>query len=110
MIARTEKEILLCKEYLQSKGLKPIADTYVYTTRDGKITACSGVIFTGMIEPFADDNTIDGLEVLGFAQGLIASKSNNVIAMTTNDKVKEILTKRNFHKWSVNTDVFIKGI
>lgn len=109
MITKTDEQRKKCFEYLTSKGLHPIAPNYVYTERDGQITACCGIIFVGMLEPFASDDKIDGLKVFSYAQGLISARTDKAFAMTDKEDVKRILEKDDFQMWGDLTN-YIKEL
>ncbi|TRZ64088.1 hypothetical protein D4R20_03205 [bacterium] len=109
MIAKTEQEKEECIDYLRSKGQNPIANIYVYKRKDGRICSCAGIIFVGLIEPFASDG-LTGLQTFGEAEGFIESQCMFLGAMTTKDEVKSILEKQNYQLWSKETDIYIKGV
>jgi len=108
-LTTTDIERKKCFEYLTDKGLHPIAPDYVYTEKDGVVTACCGILLVGMLEPFASDNKIDGLLLFGFAQGIVRNFSKFTVAFTDKEEVKSILNQMDFNKWSKDySDIYIK--
>lgn len=111
-IAHTQQQIEDCKEWLKSRGYNTTAKIYIYTEKENVITACCGIVYVGMIEPFESDNKADALQLFNFAQGLISSKVEFIGAMTHKENVKDLLNnKLDFTKWSFNnSEIYIKEI
>lgn len=111
-IAKTEEEKQRCIEYLQSKGVEPIYDFFMYVEREGRITACSGLVLTGFIEPFACDNSIDGFRVTQQAQGYLRQHAKFVCAMTNRNKkvLENIYEKDGFWKWNSDINLYVKEL
>lgn len=110
-VAKTEEQIIQCLEYLTNKGLNPLDNAlYLYSEREGRITACIGIVYIAMLEPFACDNAIDGLRVSEQAVGMARKDLHLACAMTVEEKLKPILSKMDFQEWGKNINLFIKEL
>lgn len=115
MIAKTQEEILECREYLKSKGVNPVSNLFFFEKRDGKITACMGVLIVGMLEPLAGENILDAVRVTHQAQGFLIDKTRFVTAMANTkkedfEKNESLFKKDGFELMNENTNLFIKEL
>lgn len=113
-LAKTEEEITRCLEYLTGKGLNPLEHaTYIYSEREGRITACIGIVYIAMLEPFACDNAVDGLRVSEQATGMARKDLHLAGGMLTEESLKEmesVYAKMDFQEWGKNVNLFIKEL
>jgi hypothetical protein len=112
--AKTKEEAERCFDYLDSKGLNPlIGGLFFYAEREGKITACQEVIYVAMFEPFACDNSSDGLRVSEQAIGHVRRDLNLIGGILSQDnipKMGSIYKKLDFALWSENSNIYLKEI
>lgn len=113
-VANNEFDRDKCIEYLVQKGLNPMEKSlYLYCEREGRITACVGIVYIAMLEPFACDNPIDGLRVSEQATGMARKDLNLVGGILTEENLKtmeSVYKKMDFVEWGKNLNLFIKEL
>lgn len=112
--SRTEAEKLKCIQYLKDRGVSVNSDSFMYEEDgQGRIMACAGIMYVGIIEPFACDNPMAGFRVAQQVQGHMRRDVRYCVAMIPegkNENLEKDYLKDGFSVWDKNINLYIKEL